>query len=151
MGIIALLVVLALAAPTWAQEPSVALPRPEAADLFSKAGELALRTAKVQELEAKVAILEQREALKAELDGLRDQKLALQAELTRLAKEEAAYWKGRVEALEASSANEVRRAKLQGYATMIGCGVGVLATPFLPVVSTMAGCALGAGVGAILP
>lgn len=124
-----------------AQEVYINLPKSEAADLFAKAEEHAALTAKVAALERHIQLLERRDALIQELDQLKDAKLALQAELTKLALQETAFWRKRAESVEQTAKAEIKSARMKAYAA-IGAATGsVVFPPF--------GILIGAGLGLV--
>ena len=142
---------LSLTTPALAADPLIGLPREEFADLVGKASQVPELEAKVKVLEAALDAEKTTNKLRIEIEAIKDQKLAVQAELLDLERERSAYWKGRMEEVESNAKTEIRQAKIQGYATMIGCGLGLLGAPFTGGMSLMAGCALGAGAGALMP
>ena len=147
----AALVLILLASPVLAAEPLIGLPREEFADLVGKASQISELESKVKVLEAALEAEKTINKLRMEVEAIKDQKLEVQTDLLSLEQERSAYWKGRVTEVESNAKTEIRQAKIQGYATMIGCGLGLLGAPFTGGMSLMAGCALGAGAGALMP
>lgn len=149
MRLAALTIALFIAWPALvaAEEPRVGLPVPQFIDLGQRAELVAILEAENKALRAKIESLEQRDALRDELERLKDQKFVLQSELTQLAEQSAASWKKAAEDIESRSRHDLKLARVQAYAA----GGALAGTLAFPGIGTLIGGAIGAAIGFVVP
>lgn len=131
-----------LAAPAYAEDAEIALPKGHVAALLAKSAELDARLAEIAALQAVIVAQQRQLDAQAALIKTQDELLERQAKLTALADEESKVFEGRAERVEKQACSEIRKARALGYAAT-GASIGGVAFPPF-------GIAIGGAAGAIL-
>ena len=139
------MLILALAAPAYAEDPTppLEISRADLADLLAKSAELAATKKQVTALEATVAAQDAQIKAQAALIKTQDDLLARQERLTGLADEERDVHKGRAERM--AQGDRWLNAQAKGGLSALACvPFAAFAGPFAPAVP--AACAVLGGI-----